>query len=117
MVGERFRTLAANREILRTLARIEAAGARAVYRAVDVRDPEAVAATVAAARAEFGPVRGLVHGAGVLADRRIEDQTDAQFADVYTTKVAGLRALLSAIGGDDLKALVLFSSTTARVGR
>ena len=27
-------------------------------------------------RGEFGPIRGLIHGAGVLADRRITDQTD-----------------------------------------
>ena len=117
LVGERFRSLAANREILRTLARIEAAGAKGVYRAVDVRDASAVGAAIATVRNEFGPVRGLIHGAGVLADRRIEDQTDAQFADVFATKVVGLRALLGAIGDDDLKALVLFSSTTARLGR
>jgi len=117
LVGERFRTLTANREILRNLARVEDAGARVVYRAVDVRDPAAVRDAVASVRAEFGPVRGLVHGAGVLADRRIEDQTDAQFAEVYSTKVAGLRALLDAVGTDELAALALFSSSTARFGR
>ena len=30
-------------------------------------------------RAQHGPVRGLIHGAGALADRRITDQTDEQF--------------------------------------
>ncbi len=117
LVGERFRSLAVNREILQNLARIEAAGGRAEYLAVDVRDESAVRQTLAAIRSRFGTVRALVHGAGVLADRRIDDQTDAQFADVYTTKVDGLRSLLSALGDDDLKALVLFSSTTARLGR
>ena len=68
-------------------------------------------------RSELGPIRGLVHGAGVLADRKIEDQTDEQFARVFETKVAGLDALLQAIGSDDLRALVLFSSSTARFGR
>ena len=81
-IGEQFRRLAAKREILRNLGRIEAAGAKVVYRAVDVRDADGGRArAVAAVRAEFGPIRGLVHGAGVLADRRIEDQTDEQFAD------------------------------------
>jgi NAD(P)-dependent dehydrogenase (short-subunit alcohol dehydrogenase family) len=117
LVGEQFRGVAANREILRTLGRIEAAGSKAVYRQVDVRDSSAVSAAVSAARDEFGPVRGFVHGAGVLADRKIEDQTDAQFAEVYSTKVAGLRGLLGAVGSDDLKLLVLFSSSTARFGR
>ena len=106
------------REIACNLARIEAAGAaKVVYRAVDVRDAAAVRACLGATRSELGPIRGLVHGAGVLADRRIEDQTDAQFATVYDTRVAGLRHLLAAIGTDDLRVLALFSSSTARFGR
>jgi NAD(P)-dependent dehydrogenase (short-subunit alcohol dehydrogenase family) len=117
LIGEQFRDLVANREILRNLARIESAGATTVYRQVDVRDPAAVAAAVAEARDRSGPVRGLVHGAGVLADRRIEDQTDDQFAEVYSTKVAGLRALLGAVGPGEPRLLVLFSSSTARFGR
>ncbi len=118
-IGEQFRGIAAGREIFRNLGRIESAGAKVVYRAVDVRDGAAVAACLAAVRHEHGPIRGLVHGAGVLADRRIEDQTDAQFAAVYDTKVSGLRSLLAALRpeADDLRLLVLFSSSTARFGR
>ena len=116
-LGEQYRQVAANREVITNLRRVEEAGARVLYRSVDVRDSGAVASAVEAIRAEFGPIRGLVHGAGVLADRKVEDQTDEQFAGVYETKVAGLDALLGAIGGDDLRALVLFSSSTARFGR
>jgi acyl transferase domain-containing protein/NAD(P)-dependent dehydrogenase (short-subunit alcohol dehydrogenase family) len=116
-IGEAFRQLSANREILANLRRIEAAGAKVVYRSVDVRDRSSVLDVISSLRAEFGPIRGLVHGAGVLADRKIEDQTDEQFARVFDTKVGGLEALLQAIGGDDLKTLVLFSSSTARFGR
>ena len=46
-------------------------------------------AAIARVQQEFGPVRGLIHGAGVLADRKIVDQTDAQFDLVYQTKVRG----------------------------
>ena len=65
----------------------------------------------------FGPVHGLVHGAGVLADRKIVDQTDSQFDLVYDTKVKGLRHLYQAIDPDSLKFLILFSSSSARFGR
>ncbi len=116
-IGEQFRQVAANREILANLRRIEGAGARVVYRSVDVRDSEAVRGVIGSLRAELGPIRGVVHGAGVLADRRIEDQTDEQFARVFETKVLGLEGLLDAIGSDDLRFLALFSSTTARFGR
>jgi acyl transferase domain-containing protein len=116
-IGEAFRQIATNREVLANLKRIEAAGAKVVYRSVDVRDGEAVQKMIRTLRIEFGPIRGLVHGAGVLADRRIEDQTDEQFARVFETKVSGLTNLLGAVGVDDLRALVLFSSSTARFGR
>src|SRR5262249_26459551 len=114
LVGEQYREVTAAREIRGTLQRIAAAGGRVLYRQLDVREAGAVAELVATVRRELGPVRGLVHGAGVLADARIEDKTEEQFDRVYQTKVAGFRNLLAALHGDDLRALVLFSSSTAR---
>jgi NAD(P)-dependent dehydrogenase (short-subunit alcohol dehydrogenase family) len=116
-IGEQYQQLAAQREVRQTLARIEAAGSRVVYHALDVTDAPAVARTLDRVRAELGPIAGVVHGAGVLADRRIEDQTDEQFERVCRTKVAGLRSLLAATAGDALKFLALFSSSTGRFGR
>ncbi|HUT23777.1 MAG TPA: SDR family NAD(P)-dependent oxidoreductase [Sumerlaeia bacterium] len=118
-IGEQYARVAANREILRNVERIEAANQRgmAVYRSVDVRDAQAVAAAVDELRTTLGPIRGLIHGAGVLADRRIEDKTRDQFEMVFDTKVAGLRAMLEALRNEDLKLLALFSSSTARFGR
>ena len=116
-IGERVRRILANREIRDNLDRIAAAGSRVVYRSVDVRDRTAVRDVIARARDELGPIRGLIHGAGVLADRRIVDQTDAQFALVYDTKVAGLLNLFDAVDPEALEFLVLFSSSTARFGR
>ncbi len=53
----------------------------------------------------------------MLADRRITDQTDAQFDLVYDTKVKGLLHLFMAIDPESLEFLILFSSSTARFGR
>src|SRR5262249_50011628 len=117
LLGEQYRGLMAGREGRHHLARLAAAGAPGVYPALDVRDGAAVAAVLREVRREFGPVRGLVHGAGVLADARIEDKTDEQFERVYATKVEGLRSLLAAVDAEDLRALVLFSSSTGRFGR
>jgi acyl transferase domain-containing protein len=116
-VGTQYAKLVAAREIRQTLEQIEAAGAKAVYLTVDVRQPKAVAALLAVVRQEYGPVRGIVHGAGVLADARIEDKTDEQFERVYSTKVDGLRSLLAAVERSELRALALFSSSTGRFGR
>ena len=114
---EHFRSLMANRELLRNLQRIEEAGSKVMYRSIDIRDGQAVAEAVADARTGIGPVTGLIHGAGVLADRRIEEKTSEQFDMVYGTKVDGLQALLAAVEQDDLRFLALFSSSTGRFGR
>ncbi|HEY7154563.1 MAG TPA: SDR family NAD(P)-dependent oxidoreductase [Gemmataceae bacterium] len=117
-IGEQYRLVCAQREIRRTLARIEAAGARAFYRAVDIRDADAIGAVLTSLCQQLGvPVRGIIHGAGVLADARVEDKTPEQFERVYATKIAGLQALLRAVEPDELRALVLFSSSTGRFGR
>ncbi|MCR9161309.1 MAG: SDR family NAD(P)-dependent oxidoreductase [Nannocystaceae bacterium] len=104
-------------EIRETLAAIEATGARALYRSCDVRDADAVRGVVAEVTAAHGPVRGLVHGAGVLADKVITDKTDADLARVYDTKVRAAEHLLAAIDPAQLRMLVMFSSSTARFGR
>ena len=116
-VQAEFSRVQAGREIRRTIERISQAGSEVAYRSTDVRDADAVRETLAPLIEEYGPVTGLVHGAGVLADRNIEDKSDEDFAQVYGTKVGGLRSVLKAIGENSLKALVLFSSTTARFGR
>ena len=66
--------------------------------------------------ARWGPITGIVHGAGVLADKRLADKTVEQFDRVFGTKVDGLRALLDATASDPLTMICLFSSVAARAG-
>jgi len=111
-----WRRISTQRELRRHLSRLEETGAKVIYRQVDVRDAKAVQAAFQEITASCGPVRGLVHAAGVLADRRIEDKTLEQFAAVFDTKVAGLRNVLAAVDPMELRHLVLFSSVAARFG-
>jgi NAD(P)-dependent dehydrogenase (short-subunit alcohol dehydrogenase family) len=67
-------------------------------------------------RSKWGAIDGIIHGAGVLADKLIVDKTDEQFAKVFRTKVDGLRSFLHATEQDDLKFIILFSSVAARYG-
>ena len=113
----KFREVMAQREIRGHLTEIRATGALAHYATLDVRDAAAVATTLAEVRAAHGPIRGLIHGAGVLADKLIEQKTEEQFDLVYGTKVHGLRNLLAATATDDLRLIALFSSYTGRFGR
>jgi acyl transferase domain-containing protein/NAD(P)-dependent dehydrogenase (short-subunit alcohol dehydrogenase family) len=116
-IGERYRLLTANREVIRNIQRMEKAGARVVYRQVDVRNTDDIRAVFAEIRRELGPIRALVHGAGVLADRLIEDKTAEQFETVYATKASSLQTMLDVLRDDDIRVLALFSSSTGRFGR
>jgi NADP-dependent 3-hydroxy acid dehydrogenase YdfG/acyl carrier protein len=117
MIGEACRAVFAGREIRANLAALEALGVRARYAAVDIRDGSAVARVLSDARAAMGPLRGIVHGAGVLRDKRIADKRDEDIDEVVDTKLAGLRVLLSATRQDDLRFLGLFASVSGLFGR
>jgi len=115
-LGRAARAIMAAREVRRTIELIGRAGGQARYLPVDVTDAAAVTRALDEVRREVGPITGVVHGAGVLADRRIVDKTDTQFDTVFATKVLGLRSLLAATAEDELRLLCVFSSVAARTG-
>ncbi|MFF7144197.1 SDR family NAD(P)-dependent oxidoreductase [Streptomyces nodosus] len=115
-IAARAREILAAREVRATLEALEAAGSPVRYVPVDVRDGDAVADALRDVRDAWGPVTGIVHGAGVLADKRIPDKTDEQVEQVMSTKVDGLRALLAATADDPLDVICLFSSVAAVFG-
>ncbi|ORB06584.1 hypothetical protein BST27_10895 [Mycobacterium intermedium] len=104
------------REIRATMSAVEQAGARVAYHVTDVRDTVQLGALLDRVRTEAGPITGLVHGAGVVADAYLSRKTVDQFDRVFGTKVGGLRALLDATADDPLKLILLFSSAAARGG-
>ncbi|HEX3147858.1 MAG TPA: SDR family NAD(P)-dependent oxidoreductase [Gemmataceae bacterium] len=117
LVGAEYQRLMAQREIRQNIRRFRDAGAIVEYVSVDVQDAGVISTLMADVRRRLGPIAALVHGAGILADRRIEELSDEQFEAVYSTKVIGLQNLLTATTDDPLKAIVLFSSSTGRFGR
>ncbi|HOU11548.1 MAG TPA: SDR family NAD(P)-dependent oxidoreductase [Anaerolineae bacterium] len=103
----------AQREIAGTVRAIEAAGGAATYLSADVTDADALRTALAPVRDR---VTGILHGAGVLADKRIEQKTAADFDQVYGTKMRGLQAVLACIPPEQLRHLVLFSSVAGFYG-
>lgn len=112
-----YKSIIANREITNTLQEINYLGSKVIYKQLDIRNAKAVYEALSDIKTNIGDIIGVIHGAGVLRDRRIEDKTDEQFLEVFETKVTGLRNILSSINLEKLKFLVLFSSSTARYGR
>ena len=115
-VGATAQAILAGREVRRTLAALDDAGVECLYVPCDVTDSLQVKNACTAIRDKFGPITGLVHAAGVLADKHISDKTDEQFENVFATKVESLRGLLDATQNDPIELLCLFSSIAARYG-
>jgi acyl transferase domain-containing protein/acyl carrier protein/alpha-beta hydrolase superfamily lysophospholipase len=67
---------------------------------------------VTQAEHQFGPVNGVIHGAGVIDDGPILAKTEAQMARVLAPKVTGLRVLEELFPDGTLDLLVLFSSSS-----
>ncbi|HEX4101470.1 MAG TPA: SDR family NAD(P)-dependent oxidoreductase [Pseudonocardiaceae bacterium] len=105
----------AHREIRATLAQLSELAGSVRYSAVDVRDPAAMSALLEDVYHRHGRLDGIVHGAGVLADRLLADKSPEEFARVWATKVDGARALAGAVR-DDLGFLVLFGSVSGVFG-
>ena len=115
-VRRRVKDIRSCREIEANLARMRQLGAEVRYLALDLQDSAAVCRELERVRQEWGPIRGLIHGAGVLADKLLKDKTPEQFQHVFGAKVLGLRNLLSATTDDPLELLCLFSSMAAQQG-
>ncbi|MBR8332456.1 SDR family NAD(P)-dependent oxidoreductase [Burkholderia ambifaria] len=93
----------------------EATGLRVDYRACDIADRDALA-TLFADAARDGPLRGIFHCAGVLADGAFATLDDGAFERVARAKVLGSWNLHQLSRGLDLDAFVLYSSLASLLG-
>lgn len=115
-IRQHSQRILAQREIRSTLRALQLAGSESRYCAVDINDRDALRACLAEVREQLGPITGILHGAGVLADSLIEQKTHEQFDRVFDTKVRGLASLLTCTASDPLRLVALFSSVVARSG-
>ena len=103
-------------EIRQTIADIELCGGKAVYVACDIMDKKDLSEKISQIEKTLGKVTGIVHGAGNLADKKIDRKTLSDFKMVFATKVKGLENLLEVLPVDRLKTLCLFSSVSGYFG-
>lgn len=115
-VEDALRSLLAAREIRKTLAGLRRAGARVEYIACDVRDAAALTELVRDVQRRLGPIDAVVHGAGIIEDRLIIDKTTESFERVTQTKLQPLLTLCRILDPQQLKLLMLFSSTSGFFG-
>ncbi|MGZ8245714.1 SDR family NAD(P)-dependent oxidoreductase, partial [Methylomagnum sp.] len=95
---------------------LEALGAKVMVVTADVSQREQVYALVQQARARFGALHGVIHGAGVIRDATLLNKDATQVEAVWAPKVHGTLFLDEATASDNLDFFVLFSSVAAVLG-
>ncbi len=115
-VKSTFNKIIAKQEIEDTLSKIEHAGGQAVYLKGDVTNIATLRTSLAQATQQLGRISGIMHGAGRLADKYIQDKTATDFDNVLSVKLDGLLTLLQCVDIHHLDHLVLFSSVAGFYG-
>ena len=115
-IEAKAKAILAQRDMRNTFRTLEATGSTVHYYSCDVNNPESLRSTMDKIHREVGPVRGIIHGAGLLADCKIWNKDMARFRAVLDTKYTGLNNLLSCVDLDRLKLVVSFSSVAGYFG-
>jgi NAD(P)-dependent dehydrogenase (short-subunit alcohol dehydrogenase family) len=105
-----------DRQIRSNLDACKAAGAEVEYHALDVRDGEAFGRLIDSLYERFGRIDGVIHGAGIIDDRRIRDKSLESFTAVFRTKVDSAWTLARKLRPESLKFLAFFGSVSGRFG-
>ncbi|MGE0415879.1 MAG: SDR family NAD(P)-dependent oxidoreductase [Acetobacteraceae bacterium] len=94
-------------------ARIDAMGGAVAFFPADACDAASMRGAVAAVRVRFGPILGAVHSAIVMEDHALSGMTDQAFHAALDVKAAGSVNLVTALAGETLDWLALFSSANS----
>jgi acyl transferase domain-containing protein/NAD(P)H-dependent flavin oxidoreductase YrpB (nitropropane dioxygenase family)/NAD(P)-dependent dehydrogenase (short-subunit alcohol dehydrogenase family) len=116
LVEAQFRRLMQAREIRDNLALMIEAGAVVHYFTADVRDEAEFGGLLDRLQARFGPLAGVIHGAGVIEDRLLRDKTPESFDRIFQTKVVGARILTERLDPARLRVCAFFASVASRFG-
>ncbi|WP_405250400.1 SDR family NAD(P)-dependent oxidoreductase [Dokdonia sp. Asnod3-C12] len=110
-----FKKYVAKKEIEETIATIKVAGGDAIYVAGDVTNLT-IKPELLKIEKQWGKITGIIHGAGRLADKLIQDKTEEIFDNVTSVKLDGLLNLLKMVNINELKHLIMFSSVAGFYG-
>ena len=115
-IQDAFSQVVSTRAIKNTMHEIEAVGGKCDYIALDIGDIDDLARKLQPVITKHGKIHGIIHGAGVLADKLIEKKSESDYDRVYGTKAGGLENLIRTVPNNDLDFLILFSSTAGFSG-
>ena len=111
-----YMRLLKDREIRQNIAKMQAAGAKVEYFQADVRDEQSFGGLIDNIYRSFGRLDGIVHGAGIIEDKLLEDKKPDSFDRVFDTKTDSAFILSRKIRGESLEFAVFFTSITGTFG-
>ena len=115
-VEKQFKNIRSQQEVESTLTSIRKTGSNVEYIDVDVSNAAMMKERLSEPIQKYGKVTGVIHGAGSLADRRIERKTEKDYETVISPKIDGLKNLFAVAPVENLNFLVLFSSIVGVFG-
>jgi NAD(P)-dependent dehydrogenase (short-subunit alcohol dehydrogenase family)/acyl carrier protein len=101
---------------IRQLKDLEERGAEVLALAADVSNPDDVRKAIDKIHAQFGPIEGIVHAAGIAGGGLIQVKAPATSESVLAPKVNGTQILRSLTAEDPVDFFVLCSSVNSIVG-
>ncbi|MCF6153686.1 MAG: SDR family NAD(P)-dependent oxidoreductase [Candidatus Brocadia sp.] len=104
------------REMRNNLSVMQQAGATVRYYQADVADEHIFSNLIDEVYRSYGRLDGVIHGAGVIEDKLLEDKTPDSFDRVFHTKADSAFILSRKLRPDSLKFLVFFSSVVGCFG-
>ncbi|NUB44946.1 SDR family NAD(P)-dependent oxidoreductase [Fertoebacter nigrum] len=98
------------------LQRLEALGGEVIVATADVCNTEDMKAAIAKGTAAFGPIRAVIHAAGVVDDGPLLTKSPAAVEEVFAPKLHGTQVLSALFPDGALDLMVLFASTSTVTG-
>lgn len=115
-IEQQIHQLLKAREIRERLHQFRQKGASVEYLSVDVSDGQAFSQAINDIYNRYDRLDFVVHGAGLILDKLIQDKTPEAFNRVFNTKVDSAFILSRQLRPSGLKGIVLFSSVAGRYG-
>ncbi len=115
-IEQNIRDLLRDRTIRTNLAQFREQGALVEYCPVDVTHEAALGELIAGIYQRHGRLDAVIHGAGIIEDKRIVDKNPRSFDRVFDTKVDSIFLLSRYLRPERLKLLVLFGSVAGSFG-
>ena len=105
------------KDIRETISQLQKFGCRVQYYQCDITQEQNLIEVIREYNNQWGSINGIIHGAGNLSDKLIDQKSNGDLAKVFDPKVIGLYHIINQkLLSDHTKFLILFSSISSILG-